>query len=140
MTDGLGATGAAAAGGSPSRGGVRRAPSLADGRQRCYYVFFSQATFCIRPLHIAEHVLFYVAHRQYPTAMTLCQRHKRMRTLVEVAHEYACYQWSVGKHFEARRPAKFTDRGVSLNKLTHPSPILSVVCSRVTARSRATMT
>jgi hypothetical protein len=67
---------AASAGPAPS-GDARRWTAMGEERQRRFFVFVAGAMFGIRPLHTAEHVLFHVAHRQYPQAMTLCQRHKR---------------------------------------------------------------
>jgi len=57
--------------------GSRRTSSVPEERQRRFYVFFATAAFCLRPLYVAEHVLFHVVHGQYSQAMTLCQRHKR---------------------------------------------------------------
>ena len=66
-----------AGGASPARAEPRRAGSVGEDRQRRYYIFLGADTFCVRPLSVAEHVLFHVVHRQFPQAMTLCQRHKR---------------------------------------------------------------
>ena len=149
-----------AGGASPARAEPRRAGSVGEDRQRRYYIFLGDDTFCVRPLSVAEHVLFHVVHRQFPQAMTLCQRHKRyeggarvhaqeggagndgrrlrsaaqtnmtvsplhdgalrpwsrpfplrpdldrMRTLVEVAHEYACHLWQLGRFMEVRAHAR----------------------------------